>query len=64
MAAGLAATLLLSRVVSTLLFSVQPPDPSVLAGICILLAAAASAASYIPARRATRLDPARALRAE
>ncbi len=64
MAAGLAATLLLSRVVSTLLFSVAPTDPSVLSAICVLLAAAAAAASYIPARRATRLDPARALRAE
>ncbi len=63
-AVGLAATLALSRAVSSLLYSVRPTDPSVLSGICALLAAAALAASYVPARKATRLDPARALRSE
>jgi putative ABC transport system permease protein len=62
--AGLAATLLLGRVLSSLLFSVKPADGAVLLAITALLAAVATLASYIPARRATRVDPIRALRAE
>ncbi len=63
-AAGLAATLLLGRLVASVLFSVRPGDPAVLGGIVALVAAIALAASYLPARRASRVDPARALRAE
>jgi len=64
MAAGLAATLALSRIVSSLLYSVRPTDPQVLSAICLLLAAAVFVASYFPPRRATRVDPARALRSD
>ena len=63
-AAGLAATLLLGRLVASVLFSVRPGDPAVLGGIVALVAAIALAASYLPARRASRVDPAHALRAE
>jgi putative ABC transport system permease protein len=62
--AGLAGTLLLGRVLSTLLFGVRPADGPVLAGITVLLAAVAGLASYLPARRATRVDPMEALRGE
>ncbi|HEY6931384.1 MAG TPA: ABC transporter permease, partial [Thermoanaerobaculia bacterium] len=60
--AGLAGTLLLGRVLSTLLFGVRPADVAVLAGITVLLAVVAGLASYLPARRATRVDPMDALR--
>jgi predicted lysophospholipase L1 biosynthesis ABC-type transport system permease subunit len=63
-AAGLAATLALGRLLATVLFSVKPADPAVLGAIVALVAAIALAASYVPARRASRVDPARALRAE
>jgi putative ABC transport system permease protein len=63
-AAGLAVTLLLGRLIAGVLFSVRPGDPAVLGGIVALVAAVALAASYLPARRASRIDPARALRAE
>jgi ABC-type antimicrobial peptide transport system permease subunit len=62
--AGLVAALLLSRAVRALLFQVQPADPATLvAGIGLLLAVAAVAA-FLPARRAARVDPMEALRAE
>ena len=57
---GLGATALLK---STLV-GVAPGDPLTFAGICILLAAISVIACYIPARRATRVDPLIALRAE
>jgi putative ABC transport system permease protein len=62
--AGLVATLLLGRLIGSILFGVRPADAAVLAAISVLLAAVALAASYIPARRATRVDPIVALRAE
>jgi putative ABC transport system permease protein len=64
MAVGLAATLVLGRLVTSVLYSVRPTDASVLSAISLLLAAVALVAGYLPARRATRVDPARALRAE
>jgi putative ABC transport system permease protein len=63
-AAGLAGALATSRVLSTLLFGVSPADPVSLGGACLVLLLVAALAAYIPARRATRVDPVQALRAE
>jgi putative ABC transport system permease protein len=62
--AGLAAALVLTRLMETLLFAVRPNDPATLAGVAALIAAVAIAASLIPALRATRVDPLVALRDE
>jgi putative ABC transport system permease protein len=63
-AAGAAGAFALSRYLKSLLFEVKPGDPWTYASIAILLAAVALAASMIPARRATRVDPMIALRYE
>jgi putative ABC transport system permease protein len=63
-AAGVTIAAMAARSISSLLFEVETTDPVALGGTCVLLAAAAVAASYGPARRATRVDPASALRAE
>ncbi len=64
LAVGAAGALALTRVMRSLLFDVQPADPLTFASVSVLLAAVAFAASYIPARRATRVDPMVALRYE
>jgi putative ABC transport system permease protein len=61
---GASGALALTRVMSSLLFDVKPWDPWTFASVSMLLAAVAFAASYIPARRATRVDPMIALRYE
>jgi putative ABC transport system permease protein len=61
---GLAAALLLSRVLESLLFEVSPTDPLYLTTAPILLALVALLACYLPARRATRIEPAITLRNE
>ncbi len=61
---GLAAALALTRLMSSLLFEVSPVDPVTYGAVSLVLIAAALLASYIPARRATVIDPVDALRAE
>jgi putative ABC transport system permease protein len=63
-ALGLAGALVLTRFISTLLFGVTPTDPLTYAAVSALLLIVALAASYIPAVRATRVDPMVALRYE
>jgi len=53
-----------SRVLSALLFQVSPSDPVSLGGACVVLLLVSALAAYVPARRATRVDPVQALRAE
>jgi putative ABC transport system permease protein len=63
-AAGLALGLLLSQTMTKMLFDIQPTDPATYAVVSAVLAAVALVASYVPARRATRVDPIVALRSE
>ena len=63
-AAGLVAAAPLSHVMSALLFEVEPIDPPTYAVVVMGSLAAAAAASYLPARRVTRIHPVEALRAE
>jgi putative ABC transport system permease protein len=61
---GLGAALAATHVMASLLFGIRATDPPTLAGVSAFVAAVALLASYLPARRATRLDPMAALRAE
>ena len=63
-ALGLIGALLLSRLLRSLLFAVGPTDPITFAAVPLLLVAAALLACWLPARRATKVDPMVALRAE
>lgn len=59
---GIVGALLLARLVATLLFGLQPADPTTFLGYSLLFLAIAGVASFIPARRATRVDPIQTLR--
>jgi putative ABC transport system permease protein len=61
---GLVGAALLSSSITTLLFNVRPTDPAVYAAVSLVLIAVALLASYLPARRASRIDPLVALRDE
>jgi len=61
---GIAAALLLTRSLASLLYRVVPGDPVTLLGAAVLMAAVSAAASWLPARRAAATDPAAALRVD
>jgi len=61
---GAVGAFALTRLISSLLFGISERDPATLAAVAILLAAAALIACYLPARRAAKVDPIVALRAE
>lgn len=61
-ACGVAAAVGVTRVMSALLFNVSPMDPLTFGAVSLVLLAAALLASYLPARRATSVDPVEALR--
>jgi ABC-type lipoprotein release transport system permease subunit len=63
-ACGLTAALALTRLMKSLIYDVSPADPLTYGAVSAGLILGATLASYLPARRATRVDPVEALRAE
>jgi ABC-type antimicrobial peptide transport system permease subunit len=61
---GAAGALAVGRAIGSLLYGVKPHDPLVLSLVMVILGAVATVASYLPARRATQVDPMVALRTE
>jgi putative ABC transport system permease protein len=63
-AIGIPLSLVLARFFSTMLFGIAPADPATIAAVATLVAVVGWTAAYLPARQATRVDPARALRSQ
>ena len=63
-AIGLGSAAALTRILASLLFEISPVDPLTYAAVSAVLLAAAAAASYVPAHRASHVNPMEALRAE
>ena len=61
---GLGGATVATRLIASFLFDTTPTDPATLAAVAVLLSAAAAGAAWIPARRAARVNPVIALRAE
>jgi ABC-type antimicrobial peptide transport system permease subunit len=64
LAIGLPVAALASRLIAAQLFGLRPVDPVTFSAACLVMAAVAITASYLPARRAASIDPMRALRTE
>ncbi len=64
LALGIAGALLLTKALRELLFEIRPTDPATFIGVSLLLIVTALGACFIPARRATRIEPSVALRSE
>jgi ABC-type antimicrobial peptide transport system permease subunit len=64
LAIGILAALALTRLLTKLLFGVDPTDPLTMFGVAVLLACVATLACWLPAHRATRILPTEALRSE
>jgi ABC-type antimicrobial peptide transport system permease subunit len=63
-AAGVAGALAVGRLLTNLLYGLPASDPATYAAVCALFLLVAAAAAWLPARRAARLDPMKALRTE
>jgi ABC-type antimicrobial peptide transport system permease subunit len=64
LAIGLPSAFLLAKLLDSVLYGVAPDDPPTFGGVALLLAAVSVVASYLPARRVTRVDPIVAMRME
>jgi ABC-type antimicrobial peptide transport system permease subunit len=62
--AGILGSVVVARLMASMLFKLEPTDPATLVGTVAVLLGVAMAAAYLPARRASRVDPMKALRTE